>query len=192
LLGSRPTAGAFPPDSDRSIALARGLQVAPSPSTKEVLAVTRAAIGAAWHDDQTDINRKGHKGAAADCTEAFLVVAASEYPDMASILNFSGEQTGEGKQIADGKKVADGKQLVKNQRSPENGNPPSDPANPNGAMPELGPGNPGIARGANSSLSDPALVGISTGLVPAPVTTLLTTTESLTQPITPITGVRAQ
>jgi hypothetical protein len=67
-------------------------QLAPTPTAMELFAITRAAIGAAPHDEGTAVNSSGQKIAAASCTETLLAAAASEYPDLASVLNDSGKQ----------------------------------------------------------------------------------------------------
>jgi hypothetical protein len=74
-------------------------QLAPTPTAMELFAITRAAIGAAPHDEGTTVNSSGEKVASAGCTEALLAAAASEYPDLASVLNDSGKQAAQ-KQVA--------------------------------------------------------------------------------------------
>jgi hypothetical protein len=74
-------------------------QLAPNPTAMELFAITRAAIGAAPHSESTSVNSRGHKVASGGCTEALLAAAASEYPDLASVLNDSGKQVAQ-KQVA--------------------------------------------------------------------------------------------
>jgi hypothetical protein len=86
-------------------------QLVPTPTEIEVLAITRAAIGAAPRNEETTVNRNGQEVASGNCTETLLVVAASEYPDLAVYL------------IAGGKQVAQ-KQLDEKEAIPEPTDPP--------------------------------------------------------------------
>jgi hypothetical protein len=74
-------------------------QLAPTPTAMELFAITRAAIGAAPHDESTSVNDSGHKVASGNCSEALLAAAASEYPNLASVLSDSGKQVAN-KQVA--------------------------------------------------------------------------------------------
>jgi hypothetical protein len=67
-------------------------ELAPTPTAMELFAITRAAIGAAPHSESTSVNNSGQKVASGGCAEALLAAAASEYPDLASVLNNSGKQ----------------------------------------------------------------------------------------------------
>jgi hypothetical protein len=80
-------------------AVLRAVQLAPTPTAMELFAITRAAIGAAPHEEGTTVNSSGEKVASTSCTEALLAAAASEYPDLASVLNDSGKQVAQ-KQVA--------------------------------------------------------------------------------------------
>jgi hypothetical protein len=74
-------------------------QLAPNPTALELFAITRAAIGAGPHDENISVNSSGQKVASGSCTEGLLTAAASEYPDLASILNNSGKQVAQ-KQVS--------------------------------------------------------------------------------------------
>ena len=67
----------------------------------ELFAITRAAIGAAPHDEGAAVNSNCNKVASASRTEALLAAAASEYLDLASVLNDSGNQVAQ-KQVSGG------------------------------------------------------------------------------------------
>jgi hypothetical protein len=72
-------------------------QLAPNPTAMEVYAITRAAIGAAPHDEDTIVNQNGDKVASGNCAEALLTAAASEYPNLASVLSDTGKEVAGGK-----------------------------------------------------------------------------------------------
>jgi hypothetical protein len=67
-------------------------QLAPTPTAMELFAITRAAVGAAPHDESTSVNDGGNKVVSGNCAEALLTAAASEYPNLASVLSDSGKQ----------------------------------------------------------------------------------------------------
>jgi hypothetical protein len=74
-------------------------QLAPTPTAMELFAITRAAIGAAPHDEITSVNGDGDKVVSGSCAETLLAAAAAEYPDLASVLNDSGKQVAQ-KQVS--------------------------------------------------------------------------------------------
>jgi|SRR3979490_1815284 len=80
----------------------------------ELFAITRAAIGAAPHDEGAAVNSNCNKVASASCTEALLAAAASEYLDLASVLNDSGNQVAQ-------KQVSGAEQSMGNSPSSEQG-----------------------------------------------------------------------
>jgi hypothetical protein len=89
-------------------------QLAPTPTAMELFAITRAAIGAAPHDESTAVNSHGHKVVSGSCTEALLAAAASEYPDLASVLNNSDKQVAQ-------KQVEGSEESLDNHRSTDQG-----------------------------------------------------------------------
>jgi hypothetical protein len=72
-------------------------QLAPNPTAMEVYAITRAAIGAAPHNESTTVNENGDKVVSGNCTETLLTAAASEYPSLASALTDTGKEVASGK-----------------------------------------------------------------------------------------------
>ena len=110
------------------------------------------------------------KPVASVCTEALLTAAASEYPDLASVLNDSGKQVAQ-------KQVAGSEEAMGNSPSGQNmGNSPSA-----GRI-----GNSGQGAG-NSPSSEPG--GISAPLIP-PAVTFPPTGGGLVSETTPITAGR--
>ena len=141
-------------------------QLVPTPTAMELFAITRAAIGAAPHDE-------GQKVASASCTEALLAAAASEYPDLASVLNDSGKQVAQ-------KQVAGEEEEMGNSPSGQGiGNSPSGRGLGNGR----GTGNsPSSEPGAGG---EPAELGVP--LIP-PAVTFPPTGGGLVSATTPITA----
>jgi hypothetical protein len=74
--------------------------LAPEPTAKEFLSVTRAAIRAAPRDQSSYINKNGYRAYSGNCTETLLAAAASTYPNLAWVLSESGKQVADGKQLA--------------------------------------------------------------------------------------------
>jgi hypothetical protein len=148
-------------------------QLVPTPTAMELFALTRAAIGAAPHDEGTTVNTNGQKVASASCTEALLAAAASEYPDLASVLNDSGKQVAQ-------KQVAGEEEKMGNSPSGQAiGNSPSGRGLGNGR----GTGNsPSSEPGAGG---EPAELGVP--LIP-PAVTFPPTGGGLVSATTPITA----
>jgi hypothetical protein len=148
-------------------------QLAPTPTAMELFAITRAAIGAAPHDESTTVNSSGEKVASASCTEALLAAAASEYPDLASVLNDSGKQVTQ-------KQVAGAEEAMGNSPSGQGiGNSPSGRGTGN----ERGTGNsPSSEQGIGY---DPG--GLGAPLIP-PAVTFPPTGGGLVSVTTPITA----
>jgi hypothetical protein len=143
-------------------------QLAPTPTAMELFAITRGAIGAAPRDESTTVNDSGQKVASAGCTEALLGAAASEYPDLASVLNDSGKQVAQ-------KQVAGSEEAMGNSPSGQGmGNPPSG----------RGIGNSG-QQGTGNSSYDPGALGAP--LIP-PAVTFPPTGGGLVSATTPITA----
>jgi hypothetical protein len=143
-------------------------QLAPTPTAMELFAITRAAIGAAPRDESTTVNDSGQKVSSAGCTEALLGAAASEYPDLASVLNDSGKQVAQ-------KQVAGSEEAMGNSPSGQGmGNSPSG----------RGIGNSG-QQGTGNSSYDPGALGAP--LIP-PAVTFPPTGGGLVSATTPITA----
>jgi hypothetical protein len=114
--------------------------LAPTPTALEVFAIVRSAIASAPSNELVATAATGNHVANGNCAEGFLVAAASEYPQFASVLNDSG------KQFAG--KAGKGE--------PGIGAAPGEPGI--GAAPNIGPA---------AFPSTVVLPGIPTGLVPA-------------------------
>jgi hypothetical protein len=66
--------------------------LAPTPTALEVFAIVRSAIANAPSTEMVATSTSGDRVANGSCAEGFLVAAASEYPQFASVLNDSGKQ----------------------------------------------------------------------------------------------------